>query len=149
MQHSIATLDTICILLVDIGVAPMVYSLSNGAQGQAPAGYPIGMRLIGSRPNAPDSKTREVRVRFLVDLLKSLLKERSVQVAIGGAVVNGLLYLWAYLAALPGFPAWVPDPSPLFFEVGKWVELLLAGWAASAVRQLYFYMRVTCPPYSR
>ena len=80
-------------------------------------------------------------MKFLVDLLKSVLKEQSVQVAIGGAVVNGLLYLWAALAALPQFPAWVPDPSPLFFEVGKWIELLLAGWAASTVRATYLWLR--------
>lgn len=73
-------------------------------------------------------------MQFLIDFLKSLLKEPAVRAAIVGAVVNGLLYLWSFLATR--FPG-LPDPSPAFFEIGKWIELLLAGWAASRVRAIW------------
>jgi len=79
-------------------------------------------------------------MQVLLDLLKGILAEPSVRVAIGGAIVNGLLYLWAALA--PHVP-WLPDPSPIFFEIGKWVELVLAGWAASRVKPVYLGLRAT------
>lgn len=77
-------------------------------------------------------------MEFLIDLLKNILKEPAVRVAIAGMVVNGLLYLWAAVA--PSVP-WLPDPSPIFFEIGRWVELLLAGWAASRVKAVWTLLK--------
>lgn len=77
-------------------------------------------------------------MQFLVDFLRQLLSQSSVRAAIAGAIINGLLYVWAAIA--PSV-AWIPDPSPVFFEVGKWIELLLAGWAASSARATYLAMR--------
>lgn len=79
----------------------------------------------------------EANVQFLIDFLKSLLKELAVRAAIVGAVINGLLYLWSFLASK--FPG-LPDPSPVFFEIGKWLELLLAGWAASRIKEVAAYL---------
>ena len=78
-------------------------------------------------------------MQFLIDLLKSILKEPAVRAAIVGAIVNGLLYLWSFLAAK--FPG-LPDPSAIFFEIGAWIELFLAGWAASKVRMAYLALKV-------
>lgn len=74
---------------------------------------------------------------FLLKFLKNLLREPAVRAIIVSTAVNGLLYGWAFLAGQPWFPAWVPDPSPVFFEVGKWIELVLAGWAASRVKRAF------------
>ncbi len=73
-------------------------------------------------------------MQFLIDLPKSILKEPAVRAAIVGAVVNGLLYLWSFVASrFPGLPA----PDAIFFEIGRWLELFLAGWAASRIRAVY------------
>lgn len=77
-------------------------------------------------------------MQFIVDFIKQLLSQVSVRAAIVGAIVNGLLYLWSCLAQR--FPG-LPDPSPILFEIGKWIELLLAGWAASRARAAYLAMR--------
>jgi len=81
-------------------------------------------------------------MQFLIDLLKSILKEPAVRAAIVGAIVNGLLYLWSFLAAK--FPG-LPDPAAIFFEIGAWIELFLAGWAASRVKAVYISLRVHPP----
>lgn len=78
-------------------------------------------------------------MQFLIDFLKNLLKEPAVRAAIVGAIVNGLLYLWSFLAVK--FPN-LPDPSPIFFEIGKWIELLLAGWAASHIKAVWTYAKM-------
>lgn len=83
-----------------------------------------------------------VSMQFLVEFLKNLLKQSSVRVVIVSTVVNAMLYGWSALAQLPGFPAWIPDPSPVFFEIGKWVELILAGWASSTSYRLYNHLRL-------
>lgn len=79
-------------------------------------------------------------MQFIIDFLKQLLSQPSVRAAIVGAIVNGLLYLWSFLAQR--FPG-LPDPSPILFEIGKWIELLLAGWAASSARAAYLALRST------
>jgi len=78
-------------------------------------------------------------MQFLIDLLKNILKEPAVRAVIVGAVVNGLLYLWSFLATK--FPG-LPDPSPVVFEIGKWLELLLAGWAASRIKGVWNWVRI-------
>lgn len=83
-----------------------------------------------------------VIVDFILNFLKQLLAQPSVRAAIVGAIINGLLYLWSFLAAR--FPG-LPDPSPILFEIGKWIELLLAGWAASTVRATWLAMRSSTP----
>lgn len=77
-------------------------------------------------------------MQFLLDFLKNLLKEPAIRAAIVGMVINGLLYLWSFLATR--FPG-LPDPSSILYEVGKWLELLLAGWAASRVKAVWAYLR--------
>lgn len=77
-------------------------------------------------------------MQFLLDFLKNLLKEPAIRAAIVGMVINGLLYLWSFLAAR--FPG-LPDPSPILFELGKWLELLLAGWAASRIKATWAYLK--------
>lgn len=78
-------------------------------------------------------------MEFLLDLFKNVLKEPAVRAVIVGAVVNGLLYLWSFVATR--FPG-LPDPSPILFELGKWLELLLAGWAASRIKTTWASMRM-------
>lgn len=77
-------------------------------------------------------------MQFLLDFLKSILKEPAIRAAIVGMVINGLLYLWSFLATR--FPG-LPDPSPILFELGKWLELLLAGWAASRVKATWAQLK--------
>ena len=77
-------------------------------------------------------------MQFLVDLLKSVLKDPAVRAAIVGAIVNGLLYLWSFLSTK--FPG-LPDPAAIFFAIGAWIELFLAGWAASRIRMTYLALK--------
>ena len=78
---------------------------------------------------------------WLVNFLKSIFRETSVIALIVGAVVNGLLALWVNVA--PGLPAWLPSPAPIIQALGLWLELLIAGWAASRIKdevKEYFFL---------
>jgi hypothetical protein len=83
----------------------------------------------------------EVVMQFLVDFLKSLLKEPAVRVVLVGAVVNVLL---ALVGLIPNPPAWLTPPLlALIQAVGVFVETFLAGWAASRVKVLYYLLKLS------
>lgn len=74
-------------------------------------------------------------MQFLLEFLKSLLKQPAVRVVVVGAVVNGLL---ALVGLIPNPPAWLtPAFLALIQAIGAFVEAILAGWAASRVKDVY------------
>ena len=78
-------------------------------------------------------------MQFLIDFLKSLLREQSVRAVIAGAFVNGLI---ALIGMIPNPPAWLTPPLlTLAQQIGVAIELLLAGWAASRVKDVYALLR--------